>query len=82
VQVNPSVGTDVHHILPSLTLSDGPNDVHVAYYTQHGDGTIDVDLANSKDSGASFPADRTQHVTSVAFNLAPSNIPSSSSATR
>ena len=35
-----------------------PNSVHVAYYTQHGDETVDVDMASSHDVGNSFPGDR------------------------
>jgi len=71
VQVNPTVATDIHHVVPSLALDTEPNDVHVAYYTQHGDETVDVDLANSHDRGDSFPSDRTLRVTSASFALPP-----------
>jgi hypothetical protein len=49
--------------------------VHVSYYTQHSDDTIDVDMANSHDRGSSFPTNRTVRVTSTSFNLPPTNIP-------
>ncbi|HEY6930364.1 MAG TPA: sialidase family protein [Thermoanaerobaculia bacterium] len=74
-QVNPSVATDKHHVLPSLAIDQDPNDVHVTYYTQHTDTSIDLDMANSHDRGNSFPADRTIHVTQTSFNLPPTNIP-------
>jgi hypothetical protein len=56
-----------------------PNDVHVTYYTQHSDGTIDVDMANSRDRGASFEENRMLRLTPGAFALTPSNIPLASS---
>jgi hypothetical protein len=74
-QVNPAVGTDLHHVLPSLTIDQDPNDVHISYYTQHADRSIDLDLANSHDRGDSFPSDRTLRVTSTSFHLPPTNIP-------
>lgn len=72
--VNP-VSADKHHVLPAIALDNNPNSVHISYYTQHSDDTIDVDMANSHDRGASFPADRTVRVTSTSFNLPPTNIP-------
>jgi hypothetical protein len=71
IQVNPSVSTDIHHVVPSLALDTDPNDVHVSYYTQHSDETVDVDLANSHDRGDSFPSNRTLRVTSTSFALPP-----------
>jgi hypothetical protein len=73
VQVNPP--GDPHHIHPSLSISDNPQSVHVSYYTQHADGTLDLDMANSHDRGASFLADRTVRVSSMPFALPPTNIP-------
>ena len=45
--------------------------VHVTYYTQHSNETVDVDMANSLDRGDSFPAARTARVTSTNFVLPP-----------
>jgi hypothetical protein len=73
--VNPPGTTDIHHVLPSLAIDQDPNDVHVSYYAQHSNGTIDLDMANSHDRGASFPTNRTVRVTSTSFNLPPTNIP-------
>ena len=71
VQVNPSATTDLHHVVPSVAIDTDPNDVHVSYYTQHGDEMVDVDLANSHDRGDSFPSNRTLRVTSASFALPP-----------
>jgi hypothetical protein len=71
IQVNPTAATDLHHVVPSLAIDTDPNDVHVAYYTQHGNEMVDVDLANSHDRGDSFPSDRTLRVTSTSFALPP-----------
>src|SRR2546430_17410878 len=47
--VNPVVATDIQHVLPSLAIDEDPNDVHVTYYTQHSNRSIDLDMANSHD---------------------------------
>lgn len=75
IQVNPTVPGNVQHVLPALAIDKDPNDVHINYYTQHSNGTLDVDMANSHDGGASFPSDRTVRVTSTSMNLPPTNIP-------
>ena len=75
ILVNPAVATDTQHVLPALAIDVDPNDVHISYYTQHSNGTIDLDMANSHDGGTSFPTSRTVRVTSTSFNLPPSNIP-------
>ena len=75
VQVNPSVASDVHHVLPALAIDEDPNSVRVLYFSQHSDESVDVDLANSHDRGVTFPANRATHVTSVPFILPPSNVP-------
>jgi hypothetical protein len=70
-QANPTVPSDVQHVLPSLAIDNDPNDVHIAYYTQHADESVDVDMVNSHDRGSSFPAGRTVRVTSTNFVLPP-----------
>ncbi len=75
IQVNPSSASDPQHVLPALAIDEDPNGVHVLYFTQHADESVDVDLANSHDRGGSFPANRTLHVTSAPFVLPPSNVP-------
>jgi hypothetical protein len=75
IVVNPPGTTDKHHVLPSLAIDQDPNDVHISYYTQHSNNTIDLDMANSHDRGQSFPTNRTVRVTSTSFNLPPTNIP-------
>ena len=75
VTVNPPGTTDTQHVLPSLAIDNNPHSAHISYYTQHSSGTIDLDMANSRDRGATFPANRTVRVTSTWFNLPPSNVP-------
>jgi hypothetical protein len=75
VVANPAVSADKHHVLPSLAIDSDPNDVHISYYTQHLDNTVDLDLANSHDRGVSFPAERMLRVTSTPMSLPPTNIP-------
>jgi hypothetical protein len=74
IVVNPDVG-DKHHVLPSLAIDESANSVHVSYYVQHANDTLDLDLANSHDGGDSFPSDRTLRVTSTSMNLPPTNVP-------
>src|SRR5262249_39975830 len=73
VMVNPA--TDKHHVMPPLAIDQDPNDVHISYYTQHADTSIDLDMANSHDRGETFPANRTVRVTDTSSFLPPTNIP-------
>ncbi len=75
VQVNPSSASDVQHVLPALTIDEDPSGVHVLYFSQHSNESVDVDLANSHDRGETFPANRTVHATNAPFVLPPSNVP-------
>ncbi len=73
IQVNPAVATDLHHVLPSMTL-DADGNVSISYYTQHGDGTLDLDVSGSRD-GSEFPVEDAVRVTTAPFTLPPTNIP-------
>lgn len=75
LQVNPQGTGDKHHVLPALAIDNDPNDVHITYYTQHANGSLDLDMANSHDGGNSFPDSRNVRVSSTSFNLPPTNIP-------
>ena len=75
IVANPVVNTDQHHVLPSLAIDTDPNDVHISYYTQHTDATVDLDMANSHDRGDTFPVNRAVRVTSTSSALPPTNIP-------
>jgi hypothetical protein len=74
ITVNPDVAGNVYHVLPALAIDRDPNDVRVLYYTQHDDGSVDVDMANSRDRGNTFPADRTVRMTGNPFTLPPTNV--------
>lgn len=73
-QVNPSAANDVRHVYPAIALADDGNEVDVSYYTQHADGSVDLDLASLARQGQSF-AGNAIRVTSQSFDLAPTNIP-------
>lgn len=72
-QVNPTVSGDNHHVLPALAIDEDGNDVHITYYTQHADGTVDLDMANSHDRGRTFPSRRVARVSDTPSALTPSN---------
>jgi len=74
IQANPDVATDVHHVMPSLSLDNDANDVHILYYTQHANETVDVDMANSHSGGDSFLDSRAVRVTATNFVLPPTVI--------
>ncbi len=59
----------------ALPFLPSPGDVHIGYYTQRADGLMMVNLAHSRDRGASFPAELRRQLSSTPFALAPSNIP-------
>jgi hypothetical protein len=77
IQANPSRSSDLYHVLPSLTAEESAdtNEVRIAYYTQHTDGTVDVDLAASNDGGATFPIAASRRLTTTHFGLPPTNTP-------
>jgi hypothetical protein len=74
ITVNTVSTVDTQHVLPALAIDQDPNDVHITYYTQHSNGMLDFDMANSHDGGDTFPANRTVRVTSTSFNLPPTNV--------
>ena len=69
------LATDIQHVLPALAIDRDSNDVHITYYMQHSNRSIDLDMANSHDGGNSFPPERTVRVTSTSFDLPPTNVP-------
>jgi photosystem II stability/assembly factor-like uncharacterized protein len=77
IQANPTRSGDLYHVLPSLTAEEAAdtNEVSISYYTQHTDGTVDVDLVTSYDSGVTFAPGATRRLTSTHFGLPPTNIP-------
>ncbi len=74
VIANPIISSDPQHVAPSLAI-DGDNGVHISYYTQHANGTVDLNIANSSNGGATFPVNRNIRVTTTSFTLPPTNLP-------
>lgn len=70
-QVNPSVAGEPRHVYPAIAMTGGGEGVAINYYTQHADGTVDLDLVSTGKEDAS----NSIRVTNQSFNLVPSNIP-------
>ena len=66
-QVNPIVAGEPRHVYPAIAIGSGGSEVDVSYYTQHADGTVDLDLSSGLGKAT--------RVTSQSFDLVPSNIP-------
>jgi hypothetical protein len=77
IQASPTRSADLYHVHPSLTAEEATdtNEVSIAYYTQHTNGTVDVDMVTSYDSGITFAPNATRRLTSTHFSLPPTNIP-------
>src|SRR5205085_10149464 len=73
--VNPTDPTSPRHGNPAITADDQGMDVHISYYTQHSDGTLDLDLAQSRDGGRTFASSEIMRVTTGPSQLAPTNNP-------
>ncbi|XXX72432.1 sialidase family protein [Sorangium sp. So ce134] len=75
IPVTSTAGENIHHVLPAVTVGKQPSDVHIVYYTQNRDRSVDVEMASSFERGESFGDGDRQHVTDTSFRLAPTNIP-------
>jgi hypothetical protein len=73
VQVNPP--GDPHHVHPSLSVSPEDGAVHITYYTQHPDSSLDLVMSTSDRDADSFPGGRTIEVSRTPFALPPTNVP-------
>jgi hypothetical protein len=75
LQVSPNRPADVRQGNPAIAADDQGREILVSYYTQHSDGTLDVDLAQSQDGGRAFPVERIVRLTRTPMTLAPTNNP-------
>ncbi|WP_437643655.1 sialidase family protein [Sorangium sp. So ce362] len=75
IPVTSTAGENIHHVLPAVTIGNRQSDVHIVYYTQNRDRSIDVEMASSFEYGASFGDGDRQQVTDTSFRLSPTNIP-------
>ncbi|WP_437849810.1 sialidase family protein [Sorangium sp. So ce363] len=75
IPVTSTTGENLHHVLPAVTIGEEPSDVHIVYYTQNRDRSVDVEMASSFERGESFGEGDRQHVTDTSFRLSPTNIP-------
>jgi hypothetical protein len=64
------------HVFPAIAVDNAGQQVHVAYYAQQGGaGQLRVDLASGTVEGRSFVLEELKQLSSVAFDLTPSNNP-------
>jgi hypothetical protein len=64
---------DPQHVHPALSLNDGGEQITVAYFVQQADEKIRVDMARATSAGVNLA--EVQQLSSVAFDLTPSNNP-------
>ncbi len=72
--VAPATAADPQHVHPAVAVIDEGEKVSVAYYVQQANEKLRVDLTRVELDGRRFQARLPEHVSSVAFNLIPSNI--------
>ncbi|MDC0677011.1 sialidase family protein [Sorangium atrum] len=75
IPVTSGAGENIHHVLPAVTIGKRRSDVHIVYYTQNRDRSVDVEMASSFEYGESFGEGDRQQVTDTSFRLSPTNIP-------
>jgi len=77
ITVAAATDADPQHVLPSVSVDKNGDNVSVAYYVQQADGQIRVDLTRGEieDKGRRFRAEPPARVSSVSFDLTPSNNP-------
>jgi hypothetical protein len=70
----PSTTADPQHVHPSLALGQNANRVWVGYYVQQANEQLRTDLATLHIDGNKLRLDQTTGLSTVAFDLTPSNI--------
>jgi hypothetical protein len=66
---------DPQHVLPAVSVDEDGEHVSIAYYVQQADGQIRADLTGGEIKGHRFRAKPPARVSSVSFDLIPSNNP-------
>lgn len=74
-QVNPNVANDIRHVHPAIALGEGGEQVDISYYTQHANGSVDLDLVTARSDDGRIKVSDPIRVSSQSFNLPPTNIP-------
>lgn len=75
VTIAAATSADPQHVHPSVTVDKDGEEVSVAYYAQQKNGKLRVDLTRGSLNDRSFSTRHAERVSSVAFDLIPSNIP-------
>jgi hypothetical protein len=76
VTVAPATDEEPQHVHPAISADEDGEHIYVAYYTQQSDEQLHVDLMTGKVGSRGVRFEKTAaRVSSVAFDLIPSNIP-------
>ncbi len=82
VTVAASTSADPQHVHPSISIDREGEHVNVAYYAQQANEKLRVDMANGEVKGKTVKfEDEVTHLSTVAFDLAPSNVTLSAATT-
>jgi hypothetical protein len=74
--VAPATANDPQHVHPALALTPNGNTLYVAYHAQDSNEQLRTELATLQVTGGGLLAMGTRPLSSVRFDLPPSNIPS------
>lgn len=75
ISVVASTAADPQHVHPAILTDEDGRNVQVAYYVQQGNGKLRVDAASGRVEGRAVRFRGTEHVSSAAFDLPPTNNP-------
>ena len=76
-----STGADPQHVHPAIAIDRDAKEVDVAYYVQQSNAKLRVDLRSGSVEDGGIDWDDTSRLSSVAFDLIPSNITLSATTT-
>jgi hypothetical protein len=69
-----STAADPQHVHPFLSMSDSGKTLTVSYYVQQADGRLRTDVAVLKTEDGELRVEKTAPLSTVAFDLTPSNV--------
>jgi len=69
-----STSADPQHVHPFLSMSDSGKTLTVSYYVQQADGRLRTDVAVLKTEDGELRVEKTAPLSTVAFDLTPSNV--------
>ncbi len=70
-----STSADPQHVHPAISVKEDGDEAHVGYYVQQNDSRLRTDLTRLKVDDKRLRVDETKQLSSVTFDLTPSNNP-------